>query len=111
MCVHDAADVAKTYLQLSFLQCTKLIDFRAECELISKMFNRMIEQVEETFIVCIVLRLNIRECHRFVENVFIEGTRKIAVEQFVVVDGLRYDTTNKLQHTRVNNSQAMCHAP
>lgn len=57
----------------------------------------MFEKKDKIAVKFIVLALHIGVAHRYAEDVFVEGSREVALEQLVVIDGLGNEAPNELE--------------
>lgn len=83
-------DIPSVGDQVPNLGNSKFLNLCAESELVSKFIHRVLHEEGEPLVEAVVLTLHVRVAHRLTKNVFVEGARKVAFEQLIVVDGFRY---------------------
>lgn len=61
----------------------------------------MFGQINKTLVETVILALHISVFDKDTKNVFVKATREVTLQQFVVVNGLGYDSTDEFVVTQV----------
>ena len=94
-------DVLSVGLQVTRLRDAELVDVNTKVQIDAKCVYVRLEYGDEILVELVVHRLHVRVFDGHAENVFVESARKVAVQEFVVKNGLSNDVADEAEVTQV----------
>ena len=73
----------------------------AEGEVITQVLDVILQEEHQSLVEGVVLALHVRILDSHTQNMLIEGSGKVALQQLVVIDGLGNDAADKLEVAEV----------